>query len=198
MKQIISFAVFFTFFSVYAIGQATIIKLANPSFEGDPRASKTPYKWTDCGFPSETPPDIHPGSFGVNLPAYDGITYLGMVTRDIFTFESISQQLSTYLLGGQCYQFSIYINRSEFYLSTSQKTNQAANYIKPIILRVWGGNDHCIKIEQLAVSETNTSSNWEQHTFIFRPTKKHTHLLLEAYYEMPVSIPYNGHILLDR
>ena len=121
-----------------------------------------------------------------------------MVTRDIFTFESISQQLSTYLLGGQCYQFSIYINRSEFYLSTSQKTTQAANYIKPIILRVWGGNDHCIKIEQLAVSETNTSSNWEQHTFIFRPTKKHTHLLLEAYYEMPVSIPYNGHILLDN
>ncbi len=198
MKQIVSFSIFYVLFSIYSIGQTNIIELKNPSFEQTARAGKTPYNWMDCGFTGETPPDIQPGHFGVSVPSFDGETYLGLVTRDNDTWERISQQLSAPLLGEQCYQFSLYINRSKVYLSASQINNSLVNYIEPIVLRIWGGNQDCAKIEKLAESKPNTSSDWEQHTFIFRPKKNHTHLLLEAFYQSPVLYSYNGHILLDN
>ena len=72
------------------------IILQNPSFEGPAGQSRPPMGWTNCGAPGESPVDIQPGSFDVNFPPYNGNTYLGMVTRDIGTYEGISQRLKTY------------------------------------------------------------------------------------------------------
>ncbi|HZV43784.1 MAG TPA: hypothetical protein VFF90_04875, partial [Saprospiraceae bacterium] len=82
-----------------------IIKLQNPSFEDTPRRGgefSSPIKgWQDCGmtrFPGESPPDIHPvpaTAWEVSKDPYDGATYLGMVTRDNDSWESISQALSS-------------------------------------------------------------------------------------------------------
>ena len=54
----------FSFFSLP--GDAQVIQLDNPSFEGIPGGGVSPPGWLDCGFPGETPPDTHPsGAFNV-------------------------------------------------------------------------------------------------------------------------------------
>ncbi|HJW29839.1 MAG TPA: hypothetical protein VJ508_11440, partial [Saprospiraceae bacterium] len=101
------------YFILQAGWSQEVIKLDNPSFEDIPRAGtfSTPAikGWFDCGqanFPSETPPDIHPvatPAWEVSKEAYDGATFLGMVTRDNDSWESLSQALSSPILGGTCY-----------------------------------------------------------------------------------------------
>jgi len=45
----------------HLFSQVSTIYLANPSFEEFPQAATVPKGWKDCGFPNETPPDIHSG-----------------------------------------------------------------------------------------------------------------------------------------
>ena len=69
----------------------SVIKLLNPSFEDIPRNSRAPMGWTNCGFPAETPPDVHPdpmNQFQVGMTPQNGSTYLGMVVRDNDTWEN--------------------------------------------------------------------------------------------------------------
>ena len=95
------------------------IRLTNPSFEDMPRHSQAPIGWKDCGFPSESPPDIQPdplGQFQVSKAAYHGGTYLGMVVRDNDTWERVSQKLSSPIQNGVCYSFSLLSSRIGVYI----------------------------------------------------------------------------------
>ena len=88
------------------------IKLQNASFEDIPRKGfpgmPSIKSWHDCGlskFPNESPPDIHPvlsRAWDVAKDAYDGNSYLGMVTRANDTYESLSQALSSPIQSGIC------------------------------------------------------------------------------------------------
>ena len=69
------------------------IKFQNPSFENVSRAEYTLGDWISCGMPGETPPDIQPGMFGYTVAPAEGRSYLGMVTRDNHTWESVSRKL---------------------------------------------------------------------------------------------------------
>ncbi|MEL6925740.1 MAG: hypothetical protein AAFO94_16970, partial [Bacteroidota bacterium] len=83
-----------------AAGEA--IEMYNPSFEDMPRASRQPRGWLNCGWSDESPPDVQPDTtFAVSQEPYHGKTYLGMVTRDNDTWESIGQRLSKELEPGQ-------------------------------------------------------------------------------------------------
>jgi hypothetical protein len=103
MKRSI-FLIFFPtlLLATHLFGQDEPIRLANPSFEGSPGAGgeavKLPDGWYDCGFPGESPPDVHPkeggGAFQVTKEAFHGKTYLGLVVRDNDTWEMVSQRLS--------------------------------------------------------------------------------------------------------
>lgn len=199
MKSTYSIALYFIFLPFFSIGQVSIIKLKNPSFEDLPRAGKAPLKWFDCGFPGETPPDVSPvNTFGVSRPAFDGSTYLGMVVRDTDTWERVSQKLSDKMIANQCYDFSIFLCRSPLYESRSQKTKLMTNYVQPVQLIVWGGDKHCAKREKLGETDIISNFEWEEFDFTFTPTKTHTYILFEAFYETPVLYPYNGNILLDN
>ncbi|MEM6724566.1 MAG: hypothetical protein AAF598_11040, partial [Bacteroidota bacterium] len=113
---------------------AQVITLNNPSFEGQAGGGVTPPGWLDCGFPGETPPDTHPsGAFQVYKSAHDGYTYLGMVTRGNDTWEAVGQPLSSPLVEGRCYNFSLYISRSETYVSASNWSKTIDNYTDPIV-----------------------------------------------------------------
>src|SRR4029079_16645639 len=135
----------------------------NPSFEDTPRRGgefSSPIKgWQDCGltrFPGESPPDIHPvpaTAWEVSKDAYDGDTYLGMVTRDNDSWESLSQALSSPILGGTCYSFSAFISKSDRYKSRTKKSpDSLENFVRPAVLLIWGGEFFCDKAELLGES----------------------------------------------
>ncbi len=104
MKSIICTFLFVGFLFSKLFSQH-VIELNNPSFEDAPRKgghSTMPIKgWQDCGkinFASASSPDIHPvvpPAWEVTMKAWDGSTYLGLVTRDNGERESVSQKLTS-------------------------------------------------------------------------------------------------------
>lgn len=177
------------------------IYLRNASFEDMPRNSSPPRGWTNCGAPGESPPDVHPDPeflFRVGMKAQNGNTFLGMVTRDTETWESVGQQLTEPLTAGQCYQFDIQLARSLTYMSLSRVTRQPANYIQPVKLRVWGGYSVCDKAQLLGQSELISNSDWMNYQLRLKSEAGYTHIILEAYYQEAMMFPYNGNLLLDN
>ncbi len=182
------------------------IVLINPSFEGTPSCCITPTGWIDCGWRNESPPDIQPAPpnteplFGVTKKAFDGSTYLGMVTRDNDSYERVSQHLSAPLRKGRCYSFSIYLCRSLQYLSASNKDTSKIlkPFVTPVVLRIYSGDAYCHQKELLAESVPVSNTEWQQYNFTFTPNYDAGYLELEAFYKTPVLFPYNGNILLDR
>jgi len=161
-------------------GQDALISLDNPSFEDTPRAGgprQVGIKgWFDCGsreFRGESPPDVHTENpddmiFGVTMAASEGDTYLGIVTRENETWESVSQKLSQPLEAGKCYTFSIDLACSDTYFNIMQTgpydkkiPDPTAKKLKskPAVLRIWGGISYCPRNQLLAESDpvTNTS-----------------------------------------
>lgn len=176
-----------------------IIDLYNPSFEDMPRASQAPRGWLNCGWADESPPDTQPdATFKVYQIPSDGNSYLGLVTRDNDTWESVGQRLSSPLKGGKCYSFSIHLARSESYISRSQATGQTVNYNTPSQLRIWGGAGRCDRRELLAETKVINHFEWQEYVFKFSPSQTHTYLMLEATYKMPTLFPTNGNLLVDN
>jgi hypothetical protein len=179
--------------------QTAPIEFTNPSFEDYARASNPPINWYNCGFPGESPPDVQPDPiFNVTKEAYDGATYLGMVTRDNDTWESVSQRISQPLQKGGCYAFEIYLARSLSYMSVSRLTDKTANYSNPAKLRVWGGFKHCDKKQLLTTTQLVIHTDWKPYRLFFEALEAYSHLILEAYYDEPTLTPYNGNLLLDK
>lgn len=182
------------------------IPIINGSFEDIPRSGgniNIDIKgWYDCGllrFSQETPPDIHPGGFWNNeIGAYDGKTYIGMVVRDNDTYEGVAQRLTSPLQAGKCYSMTVALAKSPQYLSRSRLTEQEQNYTRPAVLRIWGGTGFCNDRELLAESPPVDNNQWKVYDFTFKPRSDYRYLLVEAYYKVPVILPYNGHVLMDK
>lgn len=182
-----------------AFGQETTIYLTNPSFEDLPRHSTPPRGWIDCGFQNESAVDVHPsGTFAVVKQPQDGNTYLGMVVRDNDTWERVSQPLSTPMEAGKCYEFSIYLARSETYVSVSKLTEERANFTTPAKLRIYGGFEGCDRKSMLGETNLIIHPRWIQYSFKFEPEENFTYITFEAFYKTPTLFPYNGNILLDH
>jgi len=191
----------FSAFTAKAQNTETPISLRNASFEDMPRNSSPPRGWTNCGAPGESPPDVHPDPeflFRVGMKAQHGNTFLGMVTRDTETWESVGQQLTQPLTAGQCYQFDIQLARSLVYMSLSRVTRQPANYVTPVKLRVWGGYSVCDKAQLLGQSDLIDNDKWSPYQLRLKAEAGYTHIILEAYYQEAVLFPYNGNLLLDN
>ena len=178
------------------------VYFTNPSFEDKvPRVGAAPVSWRDCGFPGESAVDIQPDpqrEFNVVKPPQHGNTYLGMVTRDNDTYERVSQRLSAPLRAGQCYELRIQLARSEFYLSKSRLTNDDANYINPVKLRIRGGYDFCDLGQVMGESPLVENWVWKEYRIKLEPTEDFSHIVLEAYFKQPILFPYNGNVLLDN
>ncbi|CAH1001479.1 Peptidoglycan-associated lipoprotein [Neolewinella maritima] len=178
------------------------IYLTNPSFEDKyPRVGAAPRSWQDCGFIGESAVDIQPDpkrEFRVVKPAQSGQTYLGMVTRDNDTYERVGQRMSAPMVAGQCYEFRIQLARSELYWSKSKLTDDDANYIKPVKLRIRGGYSVCDLGEILGESPLVENWDWQEYRIKLEPSQNYSYIVLEAFYKQPILFPYNGNILLDN
>jgi hypothetical protein len=199
IKRFLQFSLLLAGFAPFSLAAQQTIKLDNPSFEDFPQPAHTPAGWFDCGFATETPPDVQPNpQFQVSKPPKDGKTYLGMVVRDNNTWEAVGQRLKIPLQKGQCYQFSLQLAKSELYVSKSKMTNKDVNYVTPAIVRIWGGNSYCSKDENLADSEPIENGSWRTYTFRLKPKSDYNYIMIEAFYKMPTLFPYNGNILVDN
>ncbi|MFZ4543008.1 MAG: OmpA family protein [Saprospiraceae bacterium] len=198
-RLVIAFSLLTFFHSLQVNSQpkTDFIRLQNSSFEDIPRCCQPPSRWQDIGANNETPPDIQPGSFNVNKPAKNGNSYLGMVVRDNDTREGITQKLVSPLKKGYCYRFSLWLCRSELYLSQSPTTKKPANYITPAKLALFGGSESNFTGQLLSVTEEVTNSEWKEYVFEIKPKEDFTHLTLCAQHKKPLLFPYNGNILVD-
>lgn len=161
------------------------IKFANPSFEDQPADATVPKGWLPCE-PGSTP-DILPGFWGEYGLASDGETYVGLITRQDKTFESIGQRLSQPLEIAQCYKFKIDLAKGRDYVGFSN----------PLKLRVWVGNSICDKSIKVYESPLISSTSWNTYEVEFQVNSKYQYLILEAYHSDRLE-PYKGNILLDN
>lgn len=197
------------FFSALSAKAQEEITLYNPSFEGKPHAGSSNSEgiryWTDCGniyFNGETPPDLHSAYSKyfehTGLPSH-GETYVGLVSRENDTYESISQRLSSPLKAGECYSFAIDLMRSTHYYSATKENGDGLyNYAKPIKFYIYGGTGLCGDQELLAVTDYVKNPKWETYSFTFQPTKAIRYITFQASYKRPTFFPYNGNILVDN
>jgi hypothetical protein len=188
------------------------VEFKNSSFEGKPDPGKIYIEsWKDCGsieFRFVSPPDLQPGFFEVEMPPVDGLTYLGMVTRDDGTHESVCQKLKLKVLKDSLYHFSIYLAKSDKYISPYRKLiikNMVlkdieyvdVNYDQNVVLRIWGGNSECSKEELLYESFQVDHTSWKEYDVQFSPTKEdYKFISLEAYYPDEAKFT-RGNLLLD-
>ncbi|MCK9613654.1 MAG: PKD domain-containing protein [Bacteroidales bacterium] len=155
-----------------------ILTVNNPSFEGTPEPHVTPPGWDIC-MPGNTP-DTQPGSWGINLPPYEGSSYIGLVWGGSSWVEGASQTLSSPMVAGTTYEFTLA-------LATTASTGGG---ILPgcVELQIWGnmgGNSGCDHSELLwssgDVFDAAHMDQWVVHTVSFTPSQNWGHLLFSVY-----------------
>jgi hypothetical protein len=194
-------SLFILILSLFVFEKATSqerLKFENPSFEDAAGAGKVPSGWLNMGALEETPPDIQPGQFGVNLPPQHGWTYLGLVVRDNNTWEGVGQVFDDYLQKDSTYTFSVWLARSNIFTSVSRLTGQEANYNSPTILKIWGVNTETGQEELLAESIPISHSKWTLYTFALKPTVADFDEIDLMVYYAPGHEQKNGNLLIDN
>jgi len=165
--------------------QGQHIELSNASFEGEPRDATVPQGWMACK--EGTTPDILPGFWGVYNDPSDGDTYVGLITRQNNTWESIGQRLTATLQKGSCYTFSIDLAHSDTY----------SGYNKPLRLRIWASKLKCMKDQMIYESPLIEHLDWKSYQVKFTPNSDYRYILIEAFHSAE-PFQYQGNILVDR
>lgn len=184
MKRLLT--IFFLFSTLLAQAQDTI-PFSNGSFEGEDYGSPsiTPQGWIP--FTMGTTPDILPGAWGVELPPSHGPSYIGLITREDGSYESITQRLGSPLEGETCYRFTVDLAHSKTY----------SGYNLPIRLRIWAGNK--LKKEQLVwESDLIHQNSWQTHEVKFYTKSTYHYLFIEAYFAPGIFFKYRGNVLIDH
>jgi hypothetical protein len=163
---------------------AQLARVFNASFEGEPRDATIPRGWHICE--EGTTPDILPGPWGVYLEPADGETYVGLITRENGTWESIGQRITEKLEEGGCYHLSLELARSDTYMG----------YNNPIKLRIWGGDRKCRRTQLIGETERIEHTDWRRYSFNFSPDEDLRYLILEAFH-VEGTFSYSGNILVD-
>ncbi len=179
------FSLFLVLLFTPSIFVAQSIQLANASFEGEHADATMPQEWSACQKGST--PDILPGSWGVYLEPFEGNSYIGLITREDGSYESIGQKLSTPIKAQECYRFSVALAHSNTY----------ANYNLPIRLRIWGATSRCSKDQILVDSPSIKHLDWKTYELEFVAEAEYPYIIIEAFFAKGVYFPYRGNILVD-
>lgn len=164
------------------------IFLINPSFEGDePQDATVPAGWHACK-EGTTPDILSAGVWGVFTEPSEGETFVGLITREDGTWESIGQRLPSPLKQRECYVITLDLCHSTIYMG----------YNKPIKLRIWGGTAKCGKTQLLAESKFIAHTDWQTYSFQFVPKEPLHYIILEAFYTEGTSFSHMGNIMIDN
>lgn len=162
-----------------------VIQINNASFEGTPQDATVPAGWFPCE--RGTTPDILPGFWGVYQEASEGDTYVGLITREDGTWESISQRLSQALVAKECYAFTLDIAHSKTY----------ATYNQPLKVRIWAGTTRCERSQLLLETDFIENTDWEKYEVDFTAKGAYHYIIIEAYYK-DGNFSRRGNILIDN
>ncbi len=182
LRSIILSTIILCLFTITSHAQ---IELDNASFEGTPQDATLPQGWFGCEM--GTTPDIMPGVWGVIMEPSEGESYIGLITREDGSYESIGQRLPEAMVKDLCYSFSLDLARSKTY----------AGYNFPVQIRIYAGNKKCQTKQLLWSSPTISHEEWETYKVEFTPKKNFNYIIIEAYYGDGLLFKYNGNILLD-
>jgi len=200
IKKLFTFLGLYLF--IYGIGVAQTeesIKFNTPSFEDNPAFGEPPLAWHICDDIVISSPDTQPlNQLLVSQYASHGGTFIGMITRDVDTWESIGQVLDSPLKGGSCYVFNMDLCKSENYISYSRATRQLEDFNQPVQLRIWGGDVFCDRKELLIETKSIEHLQWESYTFLLEPEEDVSSITFEVYYTNEGVFPYNGNMMLDN
>lgn len=152
------------------------INFNNPGLNGASAAGAAPPQWVVCS----STPDIQPGQWCVDLPAFEGATYAGFSDD-----EFIGQRLNCSLVKGKNYSMSLYLAYNPDYARTQALglcpdagiRGNAGNF------QLWAGKAQCTKQELLYESGTLSAAhenNWIQHVIKFKPNDTYDFILLCA------------------
>ena len=147
-----------------------------------------PVGWFPCQ--TGTTPDILSGNgkvWGVIEEPSAGKTYVGLITREDGTYESIGQWIRIPLAPKECYSFTLDVAHSPTY----------ANYNSPLRLRVWGGTGKCDQGQLLLETPFITDSEWTTIEVSFHAKLTINYILIEAFYQEG-SQNYRGNVLVDN
>lgn len=171
----------------YSVAQDELppIYWQNPSFEGEPKDATIPIGWLACE--EFTTPDILPGYWGVYQEATDGDTYVGLITRDNGSWESITQRLSRTINKDDCYTFNFDLSRGATY----------SGYNKPLKIRIWGSTNKCDKDQLLYESPLIEHSFWKKYIAEFTAEQAIRYIIIEAFHREQ-RFSYSGNILIDN
>jgi len=173
------------FFILISYTSHSQVIIDNTSFEGTPSDATMPAGW--FAGTKGTTPDILPGYWGVYNEPEDGDSYVGMITREDGSYESISQRLNGTITEGSCYTMSIHLAFSDNY----------TGYNKPIHLRIWIADTKNERQQLIYTSPKIKSEEWKKFNFDFTPETDKHYIILEAFIsEKP--IPHKGNILIDK
>jgi len=215
-KQYFTFIIFFfcSFYVIRGNAQDTIL-VQNPSFEIPIESirefDKYNFKlggWKSLDAKGESPPNLHSGDselFGVKSLPSDGSFFLGMVTRNNESWESVVQLLSRPLKKGNTYSFSIDLCYSKLLKSVLRKKN-GRGFTRPVkfdngaIFRIQGSNSRTNEFEVLAESEIILNEEWIRMNFILEPSSDYDLFILEAFFDLSQDNGRfkNANVLLDN
>ena len=156
---------FFLFLINISLGQDLLIQ--NGSFEGPNQPNVSPPNWTPC-MPGQTP-DTQPGSWGVDIIASEGNSYLGLVHNVPTNWqEGASQQLLQPMAQNTQYNCSIDLSGH-----LADESNA------PVELVIWGGFNDCPQNELLWSSGDVPDFVWTSYSIQFTPSDNYTHIMLQ-------------------
>ena len=158
--------IFFIFFLIkISLGQDLLIQ--NGSFEGPNQPNVSPPNWTPC-MPGQTP-DTQPGSWGVDIVASEGNSYLGLVHNVPTNWqEGASQQLLQPMAQNTQYNCSIDLSGH-----LADESNA------PVELVIWGGFNDCPQNELLWNSGDVPDFVWTSYSIQFTPSDNYTHIMIQ-------------------
>ena len=177
------------------------LHLQNPSFELDQRACcVVPAFWYDLGEELETPPDIQPGAYDVELKAWHGEKYVSLVVRDNGTREGIGQTLQGGALRqGERYVFSLLLARSSIFNSLSRVRQMPVSFVRAAAVRISAYDPETQMRETLIETPIVAHTDWRQYDLEISPRERdYTDIWIEAIHEPEAKEYYNGHVLVDN
>jgi len=184
-KGYISFFLICIFSTIFIFQLNGQVFLQNPSFEDKPADATTPQGWLPCA--PYTTPDIFPGYWGVYNEATEGDTFVGLITREDGSFESISTRLTENLEAGLCYSFSMDLAHSKTY----------AGYNGSIKIKIYIGGEKCSKAQLIYETDLIKHPEWRSYPIQFYAKDDARYILIEASYTKK-RFSHKGNILIDN
>jgi hypothetical protein len=187
--------------------------LRNPSFEGKAERGSVDIhspslllkEWTDCteiwGMKYQSPYDVHTATssfWGITRNPSHGKSFISLVVRETDTFEGISQKLEKPLETDKCYELKIDISKSYVMQSQVMSNPETQNFNTDALLNISFHNTLCGSSTYKTKSKPINHSDWKTYKFQFQPKEDYRFITLNAFWETPVLMAYNGNILLDN